>query len=162
MAATTTLEAEFLQDHRVLTQGLHALRDALETGDLDGARRIAEDLDRDAGAHIEFEERYFYPRLVPLLGEEFVRQLYREHDAGRNAIRELESGQAHGLEDAHRLPLIGDVEIAAEHALTCGTLTSHLAELPEEERDEMLERLRECRARQRRWTEIDIRDRPTR
>ena len=99
---------------------------------------------------------------MPLLGADFVRDLYREHDAGKSALRDILRHEDLALDDVRVLPLISDVEIATEHALSCGTLISHLQVLTDAERDQMRDRLLACRARGTHWTAISTRDRPVR
>jgi hypothetical protein len=148
------LREQFLDDHRVLTRGIDALRKAVADRDFATARRLADDLDRAVGAHIEFEERYLYPSLEPFLGHDVVRNLYDEHRAGRAAIDSLRSASAEGRLDYSVLD--AQLRTMAEHALTCGTLTSHVESLDEETRRDLLRRLRELRATTRRWTELQL------
>jgi Hemerythrin HHE cation binding domain len=72
----------FGEDHAVLGRGLHELSTRLRGGDLTVAKLYAERLDREAGAHIGFEERCFYPALRPLLGDAEVERLRCEHRQG--------------------------------------------------------------------------------
>lgn len=150
-ARPTELEREFAKDHQVLTRGLARVLDAVEEGDLDRARALADELDREAGPHIRFEEEVYYPRLRSRLGEDFVEQLYGEHDEGQEAIRSLlrSEGPLQPDEVAHHL------RTALEHALSCGTLLSHLEGLSDEEREKMVEQLRELREQSVRWTEVE-------
>ena len=61
--------AEFRNDHRFVLRTLVDLRKAVDAGDLATARQPLDALDNAAGPNMEFEERFLYPYLVPLLGE---------------------------------------------------------------------------------------------
>ena len=63
------LSIAFQRDHAVLGRGLHELAAALRDGDILSAKRVAAELDRDAGPHIAFEEQCFYPRMRDLLSD---------------------------------------------------------------------------------------------
>jgi hypothetical protein len=148
------LRDAFLEDHRVLTRGLKGLKRAVEEGELGRAARLADELDRAAGPHIEFEERAFYPELRRTFGNDFVDQLYREHGAGQRALRML---QAHGggreLGADERASLADDLDVAVQHALSCGSLTSHMDALPGERQQSLLDELERTRRGEARWTE---------
>jgi len=149
-----TLLGVFQEDHQILTRGLHAVLEALRRGDDDAARALAESMDRDAGAHMQFEEQVFYPELRARLGDEFVDQLYREHAIGQRAVRALLSSEGAQLTNDARRAIIGQLETAHEHVLSCGTIASALAELAPAQQDEMLARLDAMRTRHRRWTDL--------
>jgi hypothetical protein len=149
------LREAFHQDHRVLVRDLKALREALLSRDVGEATRLADELDRAVGPHMQFEEEVFYPTLEKVLGRKFVDNLYDEHAEGQAAVRALGArpeGEPFRREERDRL--LVQVELALNHALSCGTLTSHLAALSPEVRSEMLVQLLEIRARGGRWTEL--------
>lgn len=150
------LHQAFLEDHRQLTRGLAGIRQALRDRDLAEAARLAEELDRRAGPHMEFEETVFYPGLRNKLGSEFVDRLYHEHDTGRSAVAALIAmGPRATPTEAECRRLAERVDTALDHAKSCGTLLSHLGELDEQEHAEMLEELLAARERGRRWTELE-------
>jgi len=62
------------------------LRKAVEARDVASARQLVEALDAAAGPHMEFEERYLYPSLIPLLGEERVKSLISDHQGAAEML----------------------------------------------------------------------------
>lgn len=152
----TPLTKAFLEDHQKMTRGIARLRNAIQRNDLATAARLADELDRVAGPHIEFEEKAYYPLLVEALGEDFVERLYQEHEEGLKAVRALLRRKSDGktLSPDQRNRLLGQIHTALEHAGTCGTLVSHLAVLDEDRQAALLEQIEEARRRQRRWTEV--------
>lgn len=154
------LHDAFLEDHQALTRGLSTVRDALRSGDVTEAARLATALDQRAGPHMQFEEQVFYPLLEPMLGSEFIEQLYAEHAAGQHAIRELSritSGTV--LTPDARKALTHDLDVALDHALSCGTLLSRLDTLDEAERERLLSTLMSLRDEHRKWTDLPERRR---
>lgn len=150
----STLQEEFLGDHRVLTRGIDRILAALREGRVEEAATAAAELDRRAGAHMAFEEEVLYPRLGEERGRELVDRLLAEHRAGQRAIRglvELAPGQA--LPDPERERIIEDLETALGHVLSCGTMVSTLGSGDSRLDDEALDRLRELRAAPERWTQ---------
>lgn len=155
MTKASPLREAFLEDNRKLTRGLLRLLDALKENDLVAARREADRLDQDAGPHMAFEEQVFYPTLDRILGSAFVDQLYHEHAEGQDAVRTVLNREPdHPFADHERQALVEHVETALEHALSCGTLLSHVDVLEAPAKQEMLERLLELRRRGRRWTAL--------
>jgi len=150
----TPLTDAFLADHRHLTRGFSALIEALERDDLAEAKRIADELDRLAGPHIEFEELVYYPAVERSLGRDNVDKLYHEHQVGLGAIRSLLERDDTPLIDAERGRLLADANVALEHAVSCGALLGYVTALAEEEQAEMLRHLEAARERGRRWTEL--------
>lgn len=153
------LREAFLRDHRVLTRGLQQIRQALQREDISAAAELAQQLDLQIGPHMEFEETVLYPRLIKPLGRTYVRQLYREHSEGREALGQLVSlaGSSGVKRDLMGLSdkevLISRLDAILEHALGCGSLLSHVDHLPVSEQRYMLEQL-ECLGRQaRKWTD---------
>ena len=69
---TMSLRDAFVEDHRTLTRGLSRMLKLVEDGDYDEAARVAKELDRDAGPHIEFEEKSFYPEVRKTRGRDYV------------------------------------------------------------------------------------------
>lgn len=150
---TDPLVAAFEEDHRVLTRGLYELRRLAEAGEWAAAATHAGELDRAVGAHIEFEEKNFYPMLRRFLGAEFIGQLYREHEQGRQALKALEALEDDRAPDpAQRAAVLEQLEIATSHALSCGTLVSHLETLGPAQRAEMLTALEACHQQACSWT----------
>jgi hypothetical protein len=149
-----SLQDVFVEDHRKMTMGFYRLRQSLEAGDWPEARRLARDIDRDVGPHIEFEEALYYPRLKPVIGAENVARMYGEHQIGLGLIREIEAlgPDTPGKQTCSRLA--DRCRQMLDHALSCGTLISHLTDLPPEEQADLLDRLEEIQGRRARWTEL--------
>jgi iron-sulfur cluster repair protein YtfE (RIC family) len=78
--------AEFRSDHRFVLRTLVDLRKAVDAGDLATARQLLDALDGAAGPHMEFEERFLYPFLIPLLGEERVKALISDHQGAAEML----------------------------------------------------------------------------
>lgn len=150
--AKDSLRMAFLEDHQVLTRGLSDIRSALAADDLDLASRLARSLDAAAGAHIEFEEGFFYPELRKLLGDEFVDRLYEEHAAGKHAIELLATNL---VSEQNRQELDRDLDTAMNHVLSCGSLLSHLEGLTTRRHSELLGELRACRSHGQAWTSLE-------
>lgn len=151
-ARESRLAAAFLEDHKVLTRGLATTLSAVRQGDLATAARAAEALDQQAGPHIEFEERYFYPEVEKSRGAEYVSGLHREHDAGRNALRTLIAIRGGRLDPDDRALVISQLHEALDHAVSCGTLLSHLTTLDADQQDVLLGHLLRLRQEGPRWT----------
>lgn len=151
----TTLTEAFVQDHRVLTQGLSRLLSLVEEESYQEATRLARELDDAVGAHIEFEEKSFYPEVQKSRGRAYVENLYDEHRSGERALRflsGLKAGTAPTPEERGRL--IADLRRALDHAVSCGTLLSHVSTLPGREQQAFLDELERFRALSHRWTEL--------
>ena len=84
----------FQCDHAMLGRDFSELSCCLRAGDAAGACAAARRIKESAGAHIGFEEEEYYPALIPLLGEQTVRQMGQEHCCGIDAIA---SGEAAGI-----------------------------------------------------------------
>ena len=149
-----SLDDAFHEDHRHLTQGLSAILEAVKKDDLPSAVRAADDVDQQAGPHIEFEEEVFYPEVAKSRGHAFVARLHREHDSGRDALERLRRLQGRErLEPEEKALIVADLHQALEHALSCGTLLSHVTTLDSDRQHEILQRLLQYRREGRRWTE---------
>ena len=153
-AVESPLAAAFTEDHRHFTRGLSRILSALKKGDDATAARLADELDRAVGPHIEFEERVFYPEVAKSRGKDFTRELYREHRVGQSAIKALVTPDRAPFTDDERRELVSQLETAMDHALSCGTLLSHITTRGEAEQERMLEELRQASRRGRRWTEL--------
>lgn len=151
----TPLEEAFLEDHRHLTHGLARIREALRTADDTEAARTADEVDRVVGPHMRFEEEVFYPKLVEKLGGDFVDQLYGEHEIGQSAVKALVGLKPEErLTEGRRKELLDEVGTALQHARSCGTLLSHIADLDESEHRAMLQKLKKLRGSGIRWTDV--------
>lgn len=154
MMQLSELQEEFLRDHRVLSRGLNDILQALEEDRFDAAIEQASELDRQAGAHMAFEEEIFYPRLAQVRGQPFVDRLISEHEVGQRAIRALarhRPGDRIGNEERRRI--VADLETALGHVLSCGTMLSELDSGDRHADDAALGRLRDLRESGERWTD---------
>jgi hypothetical protein len=154
-SVTSQLGKAFVEDHRHLIRGFTDLKSALEQGDLDAARRIADQLDRAAGSHIRFEEEVLYPRVAEVRGRAFADRLYAEHAVGRAVIRQiLDLPEGSALDPALRDQCVAGTGTALDHVLRCGTLLSHLTAPDASQQAELLDVLEAMRRHPRRWTEL--------
>jgi hypothetical protein len=145
----------FREDHAVLGRGLYEISLHLRGGDLPAAKASAERVDREAGAHIAFEERFFYPALRRLLDEDDVDRLYHEHGAGLDVIRALAALPDDATPDeATRQGLLQQADAMAAHVAECGELFGAMGRIPKEEQDALHRELLALRSEAPRWTEI--------
>lgn len=155
MQIKKALHKAFREDHAMLGGALHRLRTALADGDLSSARAIASRIDREAGAHIAFEELDFYPALSAILPRDEVAGMYRDHSEGYRLVRDLlEFGAVDGLPEAQRDSLIERVENMEAHVAECGELFGALRRLSDEQNQGLLARLEKWRNEAPTWTEL--------
>lgn len=150
----TTLETEFLADHKKMTRGFRDLIKALEADELSEAFRLAEELDFAAGPHIEFEEHVLYPEVEGARGDEYGANLRHEHQVARSALRFLLEHGDKPIRAEDKARVIQQLRIGFEHAVACGSLLSHLTVLDDAAQQSMLKKLREYRDQRLRWTEL--------
>ncbi len=149
----TALQQEFLDDHRILIAGIQGIIEAIEREDSGRAIELAAELDRQAGAHMAFEEEIFYPRLAKVYGAEFVEQMVAEHGVGQRAVRTLLAKNLdRPLSRKQRSQVLEDLDVALKHVMSCGTMLSELASGTAEVNAKSLDRLRELRDQGERWT----------
>lgn len=145
----------FRQDHDLLGRGLYEVSTALRGGDLREACRAARRLDREAGAHIAFEEEYFYPALRLLLGDTDVDRFYGEHDIGLGALQSLiELPDDAAISAADRARLIKDLELMQAHVAECGELFGAMGRIPDREQAKLLRQLIALREGAPLWSEL--------
>lgn len=139
----------------MLGGALHQLRTALADDDFSTARELATRIDREAGAHIAFEERDFYPALSAILPRKEVAGMYRDHSEGYSLVRDLlERDAGSGLSDEERRSLIERVEDMETHVAECGELFGAIRRLSDERNEALLFRLHEWREEAPTWTEL--------
>lgn len=155
LKSSSKVVEEFVADHRRMTRRLAELLATVRRGDLKTAVDEADRIDREAGPHIEFEERVLYPEVGKARGAALEEKLRAEHETIRGGLLRLKQ-----LKDQDaRNPQVRDelektFETAIEHAEHCGTLISHLEVLPPQRKQAALNRLEEFRRAGRRWTEL--------
>jgi len=147
------LADEFLKDHRHVTRRLSRILRSLKQGEVEGAVEIAKELDTLAGPHIQFEEAVLYPEVARIRGRGYAQRLYREHRIGQTALRAL-LNEKQPLSEERLTELIQQFKVAVEHAASCGTLLSHLTELPDLRQREMLKMLNTFVEQGTPWTRL--------
>lgn len=151
----SSLKDAFIEDHQTLTRGLSHLLKLVQEEDYDEASRVARELDKAVGPHIEFEEKSFYPEVRKTRGREYVENLYDEHGSGLEAVRalsKLEPGDVPDPEERERL--LSLLRRVLDHAVSCGTLLSHVTSLADVEQQEFLAELERYRKLAHKWTEL--------
>ncbi len=149
------LEA-FREDHTQLGRGFFDLCQSLRSGDLDRAKAMADELDREAGAHVAFEERHFYPKLRTLLGDADVDRMETEHGIGLEVIGARKGlSQDEELASAAKAKLLRDAETMSTHIAECGELFGAIGRLDAAEQQRLFDQLLAWRERRPRWSEID-------
>lgn len=144
----------FREDHAVLGRGLHALRERLATRDATGARTQAQRIDREAGAHIAFEEEDFYPALASFLGEREVDGMYRAHAEGLALVRDVMSARDADLVAGDEIrDFLRRVDAMSDHVAACGELFGAMGGLADDDIDRLLQRLAHWRDLAPRWSE---------
>lgn len=154
-ARPSDLFEAFREDHAVLGRGLHEISEHLRGGDLVAAKACGERVDREAGAHIAFEEQFFYPALRRLLGDGKADQFYHEHSRGLSVIKalvELPAGTT--LREAERRTMLQDAELMEAHVAECGELFGAMGRIPLEEQKALYRELLALREKAPRWTEF--------
>lgn len=151
-----TLKEEFTHDHRKLTRGYLAIAKALKNYDLAKAKLLADEMDRVAGPHIEFEEDFLYPRVAQNRGEPYAAKLYDEHREILDAIQELL--QCQELTSEKQQQLSEGMQSGLKHAATCGTLLGHLNALPSPEQTRLLKEYFRLKESAKRWTQLHPKD----
>ncbi len=149
------LQQAFVDDHQALTRGYRDLENAIESRDFATATKLAGELDKRAGPHIEFEERFLYPEVESVRGRPYSSRLYREHEAILGVLVELQAiipGQPPSNEDVARWK--EGLRQGMDHAATCGTLLSHLESQAPKQLEQLLGSLKELRSLGHRWSEL--------
>jgi hemerythrin-like domain-containing protein len=148
----------FKEDHAVLGRGLHEVSGHLRTGDRVAAKACCERVDRQVGAHIAFEEQFFYPALRRMLGDAEVDRLYQEHGQGLSVIKALaELPESAALTEAERHTLLQASELMEAHVSECGELFGVMGRIPLEEQKGLYRELLALREKAPRWTEFAAR-----
>ena len=148
----TDLFSAFAEDHALLGKSFYELSQALRAGDPDRARSLAARIDREAGAHIAFEEECFYPALTELLGESEVQGMYQQHRTGRETIRRL-CGlvPGAGLPGEQRRQLLRESEAMERHIAECGDLFEAMGRIPPCEQESLHAALMDWRLKRPSW-----------
>ncbi len=154
-ARPSDLFEAFREDHSVLGRGLNEISEHLRGGDLLAAKACSDRVDREAGAHIAFEEQYFYPVIRRLLGDVEADRLYREHDQGLSVIKALaELPEGAMPSEAERQTILQSLELMEAHITECGELFGTMGRIPPEEQNTLYRELLTSRQKAPRWTEF--------
>jgi uncharacterized membrane protein YccC len=146
----------FHYDHAVLGRGLFEIETQLRGRNIEAAKAAAGQLDRDAGAHIAFEEQFFYPVLRRLIGKQEVNRFYREHNEGLDLVRSLVELPARSeLSDDRRRELLDEAVQMQRHVIECGELFGALGRIPLDEQATLHQQLLRFREQAPRWTEVN-------
>ncbi|MFZ5609932.1 MAG: hemerythrin domain-containing protein [Pseudomonadota bacterium] len=150
------LAKSFAEDHAMLEKAFREIALHLDKGRLKKARAAASRIDRDAGAHIAFEEHDFYPALVDVLGQTAVSRLRREHQGGLEIVKRLAALPATGaLEAKESQRLIDQAKRMEHHVCECGQLFLAMSRLPQAQQQDLLMRLEGWRQRKPKWTSLN-------
>jgi len=143
----------FHADHAALGQALHELRTQLAGGETAKARKSAAKLDRDAGAHIAFEENDFYPALKSSLSASEVEAMYREHAEGLAVIQDIaDADDAELLDPLVRASFIVRIEALEGHVADCGDLFGAMGALTEDQFETLYGNLEYWRSQAPHWS----------
>lgn len=146
------LFSAFAEDHAFLGRSFHELSTALRARNLPAAIALAQRLDREAGAHIAFEEEHFYPTLAVLLGEAEVERLRAEHQDGLMVIDHL---CRHKADVQIPEPLWSDLlkksERVETHIAECGDLFGAMGRISPADQEFLHAQLVEWRLRNPSW-----------
>jgi hypothetical protein len=154
MQIRRSLHKAFREDHAMFGRSLHELRTALADGDFAAARTVASRIDREAGAHIAFEEADFYPALKAILPRSEVAGMYRDHSEGYRLLRDLmELDADEELSEDARRDLVERVENMQAHVSECGELFGALGRLSDEQNHRLLDSLQKWRDIAPSWSE---------
>lgn len=152
------LQEAFIQDHRSLARGYRELIELLNQRDFVAASHAASRLDTVAGPHIEFEEKYLYPRAAQSRGDAQLSRLFHEHReilAVLNQILSAATGSS--PDDSTVQDWITQLQQASDHAAAAATLIGELQSLPDSEQLRYLDGLTRLRDQGSRWSELECR-----
>ncbi len=129
---------EFRNDHRFVLRALVDLREAIDAHDVARAFQVLEALDAATGPHMEFEERYLYPLLAPLVGDRRVKELIDAHTGAANMLYKAKQTVGKEILTAEDMEFLrGFIEGFLQHASDCEG-TALLAETLSQEQIEQL------------------------
>ncbi len=110
----------FRDEHRQVRDTLLSLIRAFQGRDLPRARSLLDQTATLTGPHFRYEEESLYPSLVELFGEEYVEQLYGDHDrAIRTAKRLVQLAGQEALADDDVNEAVRGVRSVLPHVSDC-------------------------------------------
>ena len=149
------LKRIFIDDHKALTRGYRDLIGLLDDGQLSRAAELAESIDAQAGAHIEFEEQHLYPRIREFRGDQYVGKMYHQHQNILHALVAIRRRATNSKPSPEQIEFWkARLKEGIDHAAACGSLLSHLQTLPEPVQADLLEKILELRMTARKWSQV--------
>jgi len=145
----------FREDHAILGRGFYEIAGHIRERNFPDAKARADQVDREAGAHIAFEQNHFYPALRGLIGGVDVDRLRREHDEGLKVIRRFqELSESSTMDEREWDGLLEKTEIMENHVAECGELFGTMGRFTPKEQKALLDKLLALRREAPRWTQI--------
>lgn len=148
----------FAEDHAVLGNGFHILSSKLREGNTSKIKAAAKRLDGSVGAHIAFEELYFYPKLEKEKPTINVSQMYEEHRIGLSVILSIRDlpivSNDDKISEKFKKTQLEIIEIMEKHVAECGELFTALDTLPTEDLIQLYEKLLLCREEDPKWSGV--------
>ena len=143
------------EDQAVVGRGQPEIYGHIRAGNPQAAKACGEHVDREAGAHIAFEEQFFYPALRRMLGDAEVDRLYQEHGQGLSVIKALAKlSEGAALTEAERHTLLQASELMEAHVAECGELFGVMGRIPLDVQKALYRELLALREKAPRWTEF--------
>ena len=149
------LHTAYSEGHQRLVAGLRQIIQAIEQEDYATAVESAGEIDRLAGPHVEFEERYLYPVVEEIDGEATASRLYTQHVHSIATLHELEhwpEGVAPHADVRQRW--LCSLRSAVEHAAQTHALLNYLGGMPLAQKQQMLRRHEALQQHGHRWSEL--------
>lgn len=155
MSVWDSLQANLLRGHRQLAEGLSGTIAVLERGDFGTAAKLADELDRDAGPHVEFQERYLFPVVEEQQGEAIAVKLYDELGSVVATLMELQRLSS-GLSPSATMKRrwLRSLRRGLRHLRRTRPMFACLAEQPIRRKAELLRRHERLRRRPHRWSQL--------
>lgn len=148
------LFSAFREDHAVLGRGLHELRTLVLANEIGSLKAAAKKLDRNAGAHIAFEEENFYPALKAFLSSQEVDNMYDEHAHGAATLEKIDALAETGKLEPEQIDrFIERIDEMENHVSECGELFGAMGGLDRGQKEALLTDLLRWRRSAPSWTE---------
>ncbi len=115
--------ALFRSEHRKVRDLLLTLVEAFERRDVAEISSVLDELTFYTGPHFRYEEEELYPRLVPFYGDDYVGELYGDHDrAIARVARLFDLAQRPDLSDENVAEAIKHARAVLMHISDCDGL----------------------------------------
>ena len=146
----------FKEDHALLGRGFFELGQALRAGDKRELQLLAGRIDAEAGAHVGFEEKDFYPALAELTDPGHITRFHHEHGEGFDVLQRILSWNGEtDLTSEVRAALLAKVRIFEDHIAECGEMFGLLGGMPPSEQARLFDRLQRWRDLQPSWSDVE-------